>query len=80
MYKGVCSGERSVSVAVLVSRWKVASSMKWGAEGLEGGLCGLGGGWSCGVGMVRERAERACPRWGAEGKVPLWVRRVRVVL
>jgi len=80
MYKGVWSGERRVRVAVLVRRWKVASVMKCGgSEGSEGWE-GLGGGWSCGVGIVRVRGERACPRLGEEGRVPLWVRRVRVVL
>jgi len=87
MYKGVWRGERRVRVAVLVRRWKVASVMKCGGsvglegwEGLGGGWLGLGGGWSWGVGIVRVRGERACPRWGKEGRVPLWVRKVRVVL
>jgi len=87
MYKGVWRGERRVRVAVLVRRWKVASVMKCGGssgldglEGSDGGWLGLGGGWSCGVGIVRVRGERACPSGGLEGRVPLWVRRVRVVL
>lgn len=78
MYRGECSGERRVREAVLLRRWKVASAMKC-VEGEEGSE-GLGGGWSSGVGIVRERRERACPRWGREGRVELWVRRVRVVL
>jgi hypothetical protein len=90
MYRGVCSGERRVRVAVLVRRWKVASVMKCGgssgldgsegSEGSDGGWLGLGGGRSCGVWIVRVRGERACPSGGLEGRVPLWVRRVRVVL
>lgn len=77
-------GERRVKVAVEVRRWKVASSMKAGAEGEGGGVVGsrfgLVGGWSWGVGMEMAKWERARPRVGLWGMLPEWVVRVMVVL
>ena len=58
------SGERRVSVAVEVMRWKVASSMKWGessSAGSSSGWLGFLGGFSFGVGSSIGMDERATP-------------------
>ena len=85
------SGERRVNVAVEVRRWNVASSMNlgaWGSRsgsgsglvGLEGSRLGFLGGVSCGVGMSIEKFERAWPRLGWWGMLPVWVLSVMLVL
>lgn len=86
------SGERRVNVAVEVKRWNVASSMNlgaWGSRsgsgssgsvGLEGSRLGFLGGVSCGVGMSTEKLERARPRRGWWGMLPVWVLSVMLVL
>ena len=66
-------------------RRTVASSMKCGASGSRSsssssGWLGFGGGVSLGVGSSISREERARPRRGWVGMVPLWVFTVRVVL
>ncbi len=85
------SGERRVNVAVEVRRWNVASSMNLGASGsrsgsgsgsvgLEGSRLGFLGGVSWGVGMSTEKFERARPRRGWWGMLPVWVLSVMLVL
>lgn len=85
------SGERRVNVAVEVRKWNVASSMNlgaWGSRsgsgsglvGLEGSRLGFLGGVSCGVGMSIEKFERAWPRLGWWGMLPVWVLSVMLVL
>lgn len=80
------NGESRVKVAADVMRWKVASSMNWGASGSlsssgsSGSRFGFLGTVRVGVGMSMGREERALPRLGWWGIVPAWVARVMDVL